>query len=240
MIADMLTVMWKERKGLFVSRGSRSRAMLSLLVPLGLVAIWFPFIEGARWVSSPLALVALLIPIMLVATTVPDSFAGERERHTLSTLLASRLSDRAILFGKLAVAVAYGWLVTIIAILLALITVNAAHWQGHVILYSPAVVVADVVLTFLMAILVAGVGILISLRAASVQAAQQLLVMIMLLPPIILAVILTVFRKQVASALSGLSFLEVVLIAMGVLIVADVILLMIDMARFQRARLILG
>jgi ABC-2 type transport system permease protein len=240
MIGDMLTVIWKERKGLFVSRGSRLRAMLNLLIPLGLVAIWFPLIEGAGWVSSPIALTALLIPMLLVATTVPDSFAGERERHTLSTLLASRLPDRAILFGKLAVAVAYGWIVALIAIVVALLTVNAAHWQGHVILYSPAVIVADVVLTFLMAMLVAGVGILISLRAASVQAAQQLLVTIMLIPPIILAVILTALHKQIASALSGLSFMEAVLIAMGVLIVVDVILLLIDMARFQRARLILG
>jgi ABC-2 type transport system permease protein len=240
MIGDMLTVIWKERKGLFVSRGSRLRAMLNLLVPLGLVAIWFPVAEGPDWVSSPVALTALLIPMLLVATTVPDSFAGERERHTLSTLLASRLPDRAILFGKLAVAVAYGWIVALIAIVVALLTVNVAHWQGHVILYSPAVIVADVVLTFQMAMLVAGVGILISLRAASVQAAQQLLVTIMLVPPIVLAVILTAFHKQIASALGGLSFMEAVLIAMGVLIVVDVIFLLIDIARFQRARLILG
>lgn len=83
-------------------------------------------------------------------------------------------------------------------------------------------------------------GILISLRAASVQTAQQLLVTIMLITPIVLAVILTAFHKQVASALGGLSFMEAVLIAMGVLIVVDVILLLTNIARFQRARLILG
>jgi ABC-2 type transport system permease protein len=240
LIGDMLTVMWKERKGLFVSRGSRARALWNLLVPLGLVGIWFPVSEGPNWVSSPLALTALMIPMLLVATTIPDSFAGERERHTLSTLLASRLPDRAVLFGKLAVAVGYGWLVTIIGILLALLTVNAAHWQGHVLLYSPPIVVADVVLSLLLAVFVGGVGILISLRSSSVQAAQQLLVTIMLIPPIVLAVILTAFHRQVASALGGVSFLQAVLIAMGVLIVVDALLLMVTMARFQRARLILG
>ncbi len=240
MMSDVWTVMWKERKGLFVSRGSRARALWNLLVPLGLVGIWFPVVEGPNWVSSPLALTALLVPMLLVATTVPDSFAGERERHTLSTLLASRLPDRAMLFGKLAVAVGYGWLVTIIAILLALLTVNAAHWQGHVLLYSPALVVADVVLSLLLAVFVGGVGILISLRAGSVQAAQQLLVTIMLIPPIVLAVILTALHKQVASALGGLDFMQIVLIVIGVLIVADALLLRVTIARFQRARLILG
>ncbi len=240
MIGDMLTVMWKERKGLFVSRGSRARALWNLLVPLGLVGIWFPFREGPGWVSSPLALIALMIPILLVATTIPDSFAGERERHTLSTLLASRLSDRPILFGKIAVAVAYGWIVTLIAMLVALLTVNAAHWQGHVLLYSPAIVVADVVLSFLVAVFVAGLGILISLRSASVQAAQQLLLIGLMISGVTLGVIFSIFHKQIGNALVGITFMDVVLIAMGVIVAADAILLLATMARFQRARLILG
>jgi ABC-2 type transport system permease protein len=240
MIGDMLTVIWKERKSLFVSRGSRLRAMLNLLIPLVLVAIYLPWNAGRDWVSSPVALSALIIPVLLVGTTVPDAFAGERERHTLSTLLASRLPDRAVLFGKLVVAVGYGWLVTLIAILLALLTVNAAHWEGHVLLYSPAIVVADVVLSFLLAAFVAGVGILISLRSATVQAAQQLLMTVLLIPPLVLGVIFGVFHKQIASALGGLDFMQAVLIAMGVLIAADVVLLLAIMARFQRARLILG
>ena len=240
MIGDMLTVIWKERKSLFVSRGSRMRALWNLLIPLVLVAIWFPLAQGPDWVTSPVALTALMIPTLLVSTTIPDSFAGERERHTLSTLLASRLPDRAVLFGKLAVAVGYGWLVTIVAILLALLTVNAAHWQGHVLLYSPAIVVADVVLSFLLAVFVAGVGILISLRSASVQSAQQLLVTILLIPPLVLGVIFSVFHKQIGNAIGGIDFMQVVLIAMGVLIALDVVLLLAIMARFQRARLILG
>ena len=214
--------------------------MWNLLIPLVLVAIWFPLAQGPDWVTSPVALTALMIPTLLVSTTIPDSFAGERERHTLSTLLASRLPDRAVLFGKLAVAVGYGWLVTIVAILLALLTVNAAHWQGHVLLYSPAIVVADVVLSFLLAVFVAGVGILISLRSASVQSAQQLLVTILLIPPLVLGVIFSVFHKQIGNAIGGIDFMQVVLIAMGVLIALDVVLLLAIMARFQRARLILG
>ena len=240
MIGDMLTVIWKERKSLFVSRGSRMRAMVNLFIPVLLVAIYIPWNEGRDWVSSPVALSALIIPVLLVGTTVPDSFAGERERHTLSTLLASRLPDRAVLFGKLAVAVGYGWLVTLLAILLGLVTVNAAHGEGHVLLYSPTVAVADVVLSFLVATFVAGIGILISLRSSTVQAAQQLLMTILLIPPLVLAVIFSVFHRQMGNAIGGVDFMQAVLIAMGVLIALDVVLLLATMARFRRARLILG
>ena len=240
MIGDMLTVIWKERKSLFVSRGSRLRAMVNLFIPVLLVAIYIPWNEGRDWVSSPVALSALIIPVLLVGTTVPDSFAGERERHTLSTLLASRLPDRAVLFGKLAVAVGYGWLVTLLAILLGLVTVNAAHGEGHVLLYSPTVAVADVVLSFLVATFVAGIGILISLRSSTVQAAQQLLMTILLIPPLVLAVIFSVFHRQIGNTLGGIDFMQAVLIAMGVLMAADMVLLLAIMARFRRARLILG
>ena len=240
MIGDMLTVIWKERKSLFVSRGSRLRAMVNLFIPVLLVAIYIPWNEGRDWVSSPVALSALIVPVLLVGTTVPDSFAGERERHTLSTLLASRLPDRAVLFGKLAVAVGYGWLVTLLAILLGLVTVNAAHGEGHVLLYSPTVAVADVVLSFLVATFVAVVGILISLRTATVQAAQQLLMTILLIPPLAMGVIFSVFHKQIGNAIGGVDFMQAVLIAMGVLIALDVVLLLATMARFRRARLILG
>jgi ABC-2 type transport system permease protein len=240
MIGDMLTVIWKERKSLFVSRGSRLRAMVNLFIPVLLVAIYIPWNEGPDWVSSPVALSALIVPVLLVGTTVPDAFAGERERHTLSTLLASRLPDRAVLFGKLAVAVGYGWLVTLIAILLGLVTVNAAHGEGHVLLYSPTVAVADVVLSFLVATFVAGIGILISLRSSTVQAAQQLLMTVLLIPPLVLGVIFSVFHRQIGNTLGGIDFMQAVLIAMGVLMAADMVLLLAIVARFRRARLILG
>ena len=100
MLDDILTVMWKERKGLFRFRGSRSRFLLTLLSPV-FFAIFQPLRDGAAWVEQEQSVVlSAMVSVLLVAITVPDSFAGERERHTLGTLLASRLPDRAILFGK--------------------------------------------------------------------------------------------------------------------------------------------
>ena len=64
------------------------------------------------------------VPLMLVAGVVADSFAGERERHTLETLLASRLSDEAILVGKVTAAVGYGWGFTLVMAVVSLVSVN--------------------------------------------------------------------------------------------------------------------
>ena len=80
-----------------------------LLSPLAL-AIYLPLQARDAWVNGPIPLVpATLMPVMLVGLTIADSFAGERERHTLPTLLASRLSDRAILIGKIVPSAGLGW-----------------------------------------------------------------------------------------------------------------------------------
>jgi hypothetical protein len=117
MLGDIWTVMWKERKGLLRIRGSRTRALLTLLVPVLMIAMVAPLQLGREWVDGAWSLVgAFLIPMILIGITIPESFAGERERHTLETLLASRLPDRAILFGKVGLAVAYGWIMTLLAL----------------------------------------------------------------------------------------------------------------------------
>jgi len=122
MIADILTVMWKERKGLLRSQGSRTRAVLGFLIPMVMLGIYLPLQIGRALVEGPWSLLAsVFIPMMLVGMMIPESFAGERERHTLETLLASRLTDRAILFGKVAVAVGYAWGITLMLLLVSLV-----------------------------------------------------------------------------------------------------------------------
>ena len=40
MIADILIVVWKEKKGLFRYQGSRTRAVLGLLIPVVMLGIY--------------------------------------------------------------------------------------------------------------------------------------------------------------------------------------------------------
>jgi ABC-2 type transport system permease protein len=90
-LRDIVPVMWKERKGLFRLRGRHTKYFLNLLTPL-VLAIMQPLRDGPEWVAQEGSVVlAAISAMLLVFITVPDSFAGERERHTLGTLLASRI-----------------------------------------------------------------------------------------------------------------------------------------------------
>ena len=241
---DILTVMWKERKGLFRYKGSRTRFLLVLLTPV-ILAVVMPWQWGAEWVEEiPTVILAALIPMILVGVTIPDSFAGERERHTLETLLASRLSDRAILFGKVAVSVALGWGVTLVVLLLSLITVNIAHWDGKLLLYPPVIAWGNLALSLLMAVLVAGMGILVSLRAETVQQAAQTLMALFVVPIILMQLAAFVIpmalpSDQIRRLIESIDGAQLMLIVLAVLALLAASIFALAMARFQRSRLAL-
>jgi len=246
MKTDILTVVWKERKGLFRVRGRRTQALMTMLSPVFL-AIYLPWSMGPDWLESGMSvLLSVIIPFILVGITVPDSFAGERERHTLPTLLASRLSDRAILFGKLATAVAFGWGAMLVGLLLSLVTVNILHWDGHIMLYSPTVLLADLAVSLLISVLTASLGVLISLRSSTAQQAQQTLMAVLMLPAMgfqVAAVLLLNSESgqaRLREVLATLSFGQVMLIVVAILVVVDLASLLAAMSRFKRSRLILG
>ncbi|HSQ17143.1 MAG TPA: ABC transporter permease subunit, partial [Anaerolineales bacterium] len=122
MNADIITVIWKESKGLFKQGKSRSKSILVLLTPVLMFGIILPIQFREEWLDMGWSLaIALFTPLILIAPTICESFAGERERHTLETLLASRLPDRAILFGKMIVSIAYGWGMTVFLLLMSLV-----------------------------------------------------------------------------------------------------------------------
>ena len=245
MYGDLLTVIWKERKGLFRVRGRRTQVLLALLSPV-LLAIYFPLQEGAAFLKSPLPLLlSCVAPLVLVGLSIPDAFAGERERHTLSTLLASRLPDRAILFGKIVTCVGFGWGVTLVLLLASLVTVNAAHWSGRILFYSPTVLLGTVGLSCLVAVLTAAAGVLFSLQAATAQEAQQTLMGVLLAPPMILQFVLLFLmssdsgKERVRTLLDSVTLAQVTLVIGAVLLVLDAALLAAAVARFRRERLIL-
>ena len=239
MIDDILTLMWKEWKGMFLYRGSRTRFLMVLVSPL-LMAIVFPLQAGPIWVEAlDSVIVAVFVPIIMVLITIPDSFAGERERHTLGTLLASCLPDRAILFGKSAVSVVFAWGVTLVTILLGLVTVNIAHGEGRLLLLTPTVALADLALSFLLATLATGAGILISLRSETVQEASQTLTAVLVLPPMLLGMLMTLLRDRVQEILGAFKGEQILLIVVAILAVIDVVVFVAAMARFQRSRMYL-
>jgi ABC-2 type transport system permease protein len=181
---------------------------------------------------------------MLVSSAIADSFAGERERHTLETLLVSPLPDRAILLGKVAAAVGYGWGTTIAALLIALVTLNLAFAQGQILLFPPIIALGGLALSLLGAGLVASAGVLVSLRAASVQQAQQslsLAILLLLFVPVFgVQALPGDWKLSLARAVAGASIPEVILAVAALLAALDAALLAAALARFQRDRLASG
>ncbi|MGO9094551.1 MAG: ABC transporter permease [Bryobacteraceae bacterium] len=245
MTRDLWTMVWKEWKEIFLQRGTlRGGVFTAIAIPLGLLGIFIPWQEGPRWAqSSTNSVVWIWLPVFLVATMICESFAGERERKTLETLLASRLDDRTILFGKLAAAVGYGWGLAMSSLVLGLITVNVVHSHGPLITLPAATVLLVAAFSLLASTLAASAGVLISLRASTVRQAQQTLSLSLLglmfgglfgiqaLP--------AAWKIWLARTLSGATLLTTELLGGALLLALDLLVISIAVARFQRARLIL-
>ena len=244
MIGDLLTVAWKEWRELFQLGGSHRGGRFSLVILIGVFGVFLPLQSGAEWVQSPATVFYWgWVPLMLVGSAVADSVAGERERHTLETLLASRLPDGAILLGKMLAAVAYGWGLVLVMLLLSLLTVNLAARTGEVLMFPWQFAVGAPLLALLGAGLSATAGVLVSLRAPTVrQAAQTLNVGILLLifiPVLGIQALPDSWNAQMGAWSMSIGIDGLLWVAAGMLALVDLSLLAAAFARFRRARLIL-
>jgi len=244
MMGDLGTMLRKEGREFLLQGRSTKGSLLRIGFPVVVFGIVIPMQLGRSWVDG-LAGLAMLgwVPLMVVLSMIADSFAGERERHTLETLLATRLSDQTILHGKIAMAVLYAWGLVVVALVFGLVTVNIAHGNGQLLMYPLDRVALVLFFSFLLSIFAATAGVLVSLRAASVrQAAQTLSLGFMgLIFGTIFLVRLTPasWRAGLASLLAQGSLWSVVGGAAAILIVLDLALLAAARVRFHRARLIL-
>ena len=125
MFSDIITIVGKELKEILNARGNRKGGLIGLLVILGMFGIYMPLMSGPNWIETPISLFYWLwLPFLMVSSTIADAIAGERERHTLETLLASRVSDSAILLGKIAGTLIYGWGLTMAIMFISIAIVN--------------------------------------------------------------------------------------------------------------------
>jgi hypothetical protein len=140
----------------------------------------------------------------------------------------------------LLVPVAVGWIAAILANLISVIVVNVAHGQGEFLFFTAPIALGSLGLSLLMALLTAGLGVFVSLRAATAQEATQILTMVILMPAILVQLVPLLFRDQMTKFLDSVNGPQLLLIVLGVLVVLDVAVLLAAVARFQRARLILN
>ena len=245
MSKDIFTVMWKEGKGLLRYNDSRWKALAILVTPIALFGIIFPIQFRETWLTSFWSVaVSVVTPLILIATTIAESFAGERERHTLETLLASRLPDRAILLGKLLTSILFGWGMTLFLLLVSLIVVNLLAWGDGFQIYQPLILGINLSMSLLVSGMVASLGILISLRSATVQSAAQTIMLMLFMPFLLLQAVVFILPTflpvdTVKAFLKQLDLVTIGFIILLVLLAANIGLFLGTVARFQRSRLIL-
>ena len=170
-LCDTWTVTHKELRELVaaIAANAVTRAALAALAVIFGIAL--PWWLGHQWLDGPLILIVwLILPVPLVIAAIAESIAGERERHTLEPLLATRLPVRAILTGKILAAAIFGWLVSLVIMLVGLTVVNLADRGDVLRLYSPGLGSAILWFGLLATLFTACVGVTVSLHATTVTA----------------------------------------------------------------------
>jgi ABC-2 type transport system permease protein len=244
MLNDIATMIWKEWRELLRLGGSRRRAIMRMLFSVGVLGVIWPWQLGERFITTPLCvLLSAITASMYVAGIVPDSFAGERERHTLETLLASRLPDSSILIGKICALIVYGLGASFVMLGIGWLTVNVVSQADGLLFYSVQNVVAAILFSILAAGLMGAAGVLVSLRASTVKQAQQVLttavLLLIFLPVIALPLIPPEWREAATKMLQRWGTPGIAAFLAVAVLVLQVLLYAIVAARFRRSRLIL-
>ena len=255
---DLLVVAQKELREIVGAGGGR-RGMVRELVFVAIFGLFFPLSQAEAWRMGvvPAAFV-LLIPLFLVGPHVADSFAGERERKTLETLLATRLPDAAIFLGKVFAVCAYAWAVTFLILVASLATLNAtgagrpealpgfpAPDPGF-FLYPAFVWAAWGLGSAATSLLLGAIGTFVSLRAKTVRAAAQALTIPLFLIifgasaglPVAWRALPEATRDQLTAVAGTMSALDFVIGLAVALLLLDAALLWIGVRRFRRDTLI--
>jgi len=242
MLSDTITILQKELKEFFVQRGSIRGGLTNLLIVIAIGGVLFPLQFGREWVTGPLGLItASWLPLLMSMGLVADAFAGERERHTLETLLASRLSDQVILFGKMAASVVYGLGIGVMCMLVGVVVVNLSIPGAG--FYPFAYFLGAIIFNLLGMILVTAIGVLVSLHASTVRQAYQRMSigMMALWLPLILGpqFLPESFLQQVGEFFNQINGVQAAVIVTAALVIIDAALITAAQMNFKRARLIL-
>jgi len=242
-VRDVWIVFRKEmREWLYVKENWRA-SLFQMLVFVGVFGIFWPLqIDNKDSVAVTLTSLSLFIGNSVVA----DSFAGERERNTLETLLATRLSDQAIFLGKFLADAFYTLGLMMVILATSVVSINLFQPREGIFFYSPLGLTIGIGGSLVLTLFGVGLGVFISLRTKTVRAAQQILSIIYLVFFLIIGFVLPIFLNALppsaANALAGwLQRTDPLVILIGLLLimlVCDVGMLAFAIRRFQRSRLI--
>ena len=170
---DIAVVFRKELKELTGDRSSFRGTLIQGSGVILLCGVFLPLHDPQVLASIEACIMLFVVfPVTLAAAVAADSFAGEQERGTLETLLASPLTESDIFIGKASIAAAVAVAVSILTTMSALIVMVASSrsqsFAGGAAL--TAVFFGAVGGGLLLAALVA----MVSLRVKAARSAQQI------------------------------------------------------------------
>lgn len=241
MLADVLVVAGKELRELWNATRGRS-SLLRIAIWFLIFGVMFPVQTGRPWLNTLLPVYYWTwLTLFYVGSLAVGAFAGEREVHTLESLLATRLPDAAILLGKMLSSVVYGWGLVVGTMLTGLVGLNVSLPGEGLLFYDPLVLAGGLALSLLGGVLMAGVAVLVSLRAETArQAAMTLsLATLLLFMPILVAQFVPAFGQALMAWIFQARLGAVIGAAGAVLLAGALAVFGLAMARFKRAELIL-
>jgi len=188
-IRDVWIVARKEWLEIFDQLLRFKRGGWSILLIIGFLGVISPLQMGTSWLTSPLMFFYWpLLTTSMTSTLIADAIAGERERHTLETLLATRLSDTAIILGKILAAVMYGAAFAATNLLIGWVVVNLKYGTGELLGIPLERLAALFALIGAGSFFISGIGVFVSLRAATVRQAQQtfgVIILLLMMTPVL-------------------------------------------------------
>jgi ABC-2 type transport system permease protein len=209
-------VLRKELLEMVGDRHSFRGALVQAAVVIATTGILVPLSGSKLWAdSSAPGMLFMFFPAVVAATVAADAFAGERERRTLETLLASPAPVSALFAGKTAAAVLAAF--TVSALSLAASAFVAVS-RGAV---GPSAATAAVCLVGAVAasLLTAAIAVVLSVYVPVARSAQQAVSMVSLVLAVVIGEILdrlhlpptpdTLLRVDLVLAVSGLMTLAV-------------------------------
>ena len=137
----------------------------------------------------------------------------------------------------------YGVGFAVANLVIGLIAVNVAHGENGLIVFAPQRFIVTVVLTILASLLMAGIGVFISLRASTVKQAQQsfgIALIVLTMGPLLLFNALSYeTRTALLSRLGRVGETRIEAYVVAGLFVLSVVVIGGALARFKRGKLVL-
>ena len=249
MTSHLLVIIHKEwvgAKSTLFSCSNWLSGLWPMLLFCAAIGVYEPLKIGPDWLQSPIMLlsISVLVPFVVIGSISPYAFVGERLHGTLEPLLATPVSDSALLFGKIATAVFFGWGAALASLLLGAGSLNVFLAQGRFLFYSPGILLYTILLSLLFSMLVATLGTAASLYAKTFLDAQRNLVLLLLLPLLLPAFCLgplmpDAWKTLMVTAFPMLETFQLLPILIGLLSVVDGLIMLLARSYFHRKLLLL-